>query len=453
VTALYALALVVFATVTPPMLWPGALVFVLAWAIFPRWRSHLAWSAVFFSLYLFFGSDPQDSAEMRRLALLAGKLTFGLLAFAWSATLAESNSSWAPLPFFTWAFLARPSGLVLGLGLLAWAGWQLVRQQRQNRELGRSFAIDPRGGLLAAVIILALAALLANAGTITRQQQTHVAAPASTISNSGPTAVAPPPSRGGGKAAIPAERVSLPLSWEALAFKLLNWLISLGLLVLLALVTTLWWRLLTTPTTRQRVDRKSLLLVLLAVISLALGITLFALAFPGKGIGLGNASQTVASSPGPQQIGEQSQPTATKKAGWLGLFLLLAAFSMLGLIIFLAYLLFQLLRHEPAVDPEETAAPPPGRRTPEFAGRVRTAYREFLRLMLAHAPVSRSETPREYARRLEKRFPQLAGWVRELTDLYEPVRYGGLADEREAARAEELVGLIAAELEREREEI
>ncbi len=451
-TALYALALVVFAVATPPLLWPGALAFVLAWTFLPRWRGHLAWSAIYFSVYLFFGADLKDAVEMKRLAFLAGKLTFGLLAFAYSSTLAENNSSWAPLPFLLWAFLIRPDGLILGLGLLAWAGWQLVRQQRQNRELGRSFAIEPRGGLLAAVIVLALAALLANAGTINLHQQTHVAAPASTTSNNGHTATAPPPGGGVGGATIPEERVSLPLAWEALAFKILNWSISLGLLVLLALVTALWWRLVTTPATRQRVDRKSLLLVLLSVISLALGITLFALAFPGKGIGLGYASQSVASPTGAQQISGQSQPATTNKTSWLGLFLLLAAFGVLVLVALMAYLLFQLLRHEPTVDPEETATPPPGRRSPAFAGRVRTAYREFLRLMLAHAPASRSETPREYARRLERRYPELADWVRELTDLYEPVRYGGLADEREAARAEELARLIAAELEKEREE-
>jgi len=454
VTALYALALVVFAAATPPILWPGALIFVLVWAFFPRWRAHLTWSVGFFTLYLFIGSDPSDTAEMRRLALLAGELALGMLAFAWSAALAGGNSSWAPLPFLAWALLARPSGLVLGLALLAWAGWQLVRQQQQSRELGRSFAIDPRAGKLAAAILALMVLLILAVGTL----KLPGASPGATASPAAPsTTVASPQEPTGAtpssEQTIRPEPVIVLPPWQLLVFKAFNRLIDVSLVALLLLLAVLWWRLLTTPAERQRVDRRSLILVLLALAGLTLAAIWLPMAFPGEGTGLDYGSHGAVVESGDLEAGGESPtPKHVTQNSWLGYLLIIASLGVLAIIGVMIYLVVKLLGYEPQPAAKEASAPPPGKRTPEFAGRVRTAYREFLRLMLAHAPASRSETPREYARRLEKRFPQLADWVRELTDLYEPVRYGGLADEREAARAEEMVGLIAAELEREREE-
>jgi len=349
----------------------------------------------------------------------------------------------------------------LGLALLAWAGWQLVRQQRQNRELGRSFTVDPQAGkLVAAILALMVVLLIVAIGTLklpgaspgatsSSGALASPAAPSTTVASPQNPAGTPP----GNEQAIPSEPVIVPLPWELLVFKTLNGLINIALLVLLILIAVLWWRLLTTPAERRRVDRKSLILVLLATVGLAMVAIWLPLAFPGEGTGLDYGPHgTVVESGGLEAGGESPAPEHVIRNSWLGYLLIIASLGVLTIIGIMIFLIVKLLGHEPQPAAEKASAPPPGKRTPEFAGRVRTAYREFLRLMLAHAPASRSETPREYARRLEKRFPQLAGWVRELTDLYEPVRYGGLADEREAARAEKLVGLIAAELEREREE-
>ncbi|WP_287409640.1 DUF4129 domain-containing protein [Oceanithermus sp.] len=59
-----------------------------------------------------------------------------------------------------------------------------------------------------------------------------------------------------------------------------------------------------------------------------------------------------------------------------------------------------------------------------------------------------SETPHEYAHRIAAREPALAEAVWGLTRLYEPVRYGGLADEAEAAAAEAWLRRIEKELEK-----
>jgi len=459
VKALYALALVIFAAATPPALWPGALVFIALWALFPRWRVYLAWLAGVFALYLFCGSDPHDAAEMKRLALLAGRLALGLLAFAWSAALAENDSYLAPVPFLLWALLSRPGGLTLGLSLLAWVSWQLVRQQRQSRELGREFKTDARAALATGAFLLGSLLLLASVGGPApfAQKPSHPPAVAErTIAGQKgqPATSAEQPATTSQRAepATPKETVVTLPGWLDFFFRSFNRLISAALVLTLGLLLALWWRLLKVPSSRRHIERGSVLLVLLAIIGVSVGVLIFAFAFPGEGgFWEAAAQQLRAGGTAPVASGAASQ-TVSKYGGWLGPLLVVGGFSLLALILLLAYTIFRLLRSEPQAAAAAAQTPPAGRRTPEFAGRVRAAYREFLRLMLGHAPVRRSETPREYASRLEKRFAEIAVWVGELTDLYEPVRYGGLADEEEAERAEKLVRQIAAALEREREE-
>ncbi|WP_457636735.1 DUF4129 domain-containing protein [Oceanithermus sp.] len=449
----YALALIIFVASTPPALWPGELIFVLAWALFPRWRTHLAWSFALFTLYLFVGSNPNDAAQMRRLSFLAGELALGILAFSWSAALAENDSFWAPLPFLTWALLTRPAGLTLGLGLLAWAGWQLVRRMRQARDLkNEPFELDARATRISVaflfLIALALFALgsLKLSGQIGRRPIEAAPPPATAAPGpQAPTTTAPAIPQ-----TIPPEPQILAPRWETLVCKALNGLIDVALLALLVLLSILWWRLLTTPALRKKVDRKSLILVLLAAASLVLAAMWLPLAFPGEGTGASYSthsavSQIIKLGPG----GQEGAVEYVTRGNWPGALMILASVGVLILILVMIYLVARLL----GLEPQRLEAVVPGaggRRSPEFAGRVRVAYREFLRLMLAYAPASSSETPREYARRLKKRYPRVASQVEELTGLYEPVRYGGLADEKEAARAEELVRLIAAGLEAER---
>ena len=95
---------------------------------------------------------------------------------------------------------------------------------------------------------------------------------------------------------------------------------------------------------------------------------------------------------------------------------------------------------------KRTSEPPgaPPRPVPPAPGRVRAAYRRFLRAARRVTPRRVVETPREYARRFALVRPELAEAAFRLTELYEPVRYGGAADLAHAEEAE----LLAEEIER-----
>jgi len=54
------------------------------------------------------------------------------------------------------------------------------------------------------------------------------------------------------------------------------------------------------------------------------------------------------------------------------------------------------------------------------------------------------ESPRAYAARLGKLNPRAQVELQKLTELYEPVRYGGLGDENRAEQAEALAEALPA---------
>jgi hypothetical protein len=107
-----------------------------------------------------------------------------------------------------------------------------------------------------------------------------------------------------------------------------------------------------------------------------------------------------------------------------------------------AYFLYLVRRApEPPQDDLEVKpalAAPPDR--VQATNRVREAYRTFLRLCLeAGIPKVDSETPLEFAARVTERHPDALGSSSRLTALYEPVRYGKLADFSGALEAETAV--------------
>jgi len=453
VNALYALAALIFAAASPPVLWPGELAFVFSWVSFPKARVYLAWAAPFFALYLFPGVSLGDMAALQQRSLEAGELTAGLWAFAYSAALAQGRSSRAPLPFLLWAFLMRPSGVTLGLALLAWAGWVFVLRRRWSREFGVSFTANRRALQAAALGALLLAAGLALLGPISLHHQAAPAPVAQAAPAHGQQAAGkPPPAANEAEPpALPATRWELP-QWS---LSLSNWLkypLGVAALMLLALLLVLWWRVLRLPVERRRVERFPLLLAVISLASITMVVLWFAVVFHGEGNGAGAGAGGRAAVHGSRLAGGPNAAPVIVRRAPVGFLMPLAELAVLALLVFLIYLAYRALRLMDSGGEEAEPAAPKPRRGPAFAGQVRTAYREFLRLMLAYAPVSRSETPREYAARLEKRYPAVATEALELTRLYEPVRYGGVADEAEAARAEELVRLIAAELEKGREE-
>ena len=119
-----------------------------------------------------------------------------------------------------------------------------------------------------------------------------------------------------------------------------------------------------------------------------------------------------------------------------------------ALILFLAvYLAWRWRQEEGKGGRKERVSEPsraPPNRVSPAPGRVRAAYRRFLRAARRVTPRRAVETPREYAHRFARARPELAEAAFRLTELYEPVRYGGAADLAHAEEAE----LLAEEIER-----
>ncbi|WP_456445987.1 hypothetical protein, partial [Oceanithermus sp.] len=149
-----------------PRLWPGALAYLLAWFLLVRWRGELVWGAPLFGLYLFWGLElrPEAFGDLTLRLQLAGRLTSGLLVWAYAAGLAQRRSRWAAVPLFAWGFLLRPEAAVAALGLAAWAYWNFWYLRAQHLERGADFRIAPRALAVAVLAALGLAALVGLSG-------------------------------------------------------------------------------------------------------------------------------------------------------------------------------------------------------------------------------------------------------------------------------------------------
>jgi len=77
---------------------------------------------------------------------------------------------------------------------------------------------------------------------------------------------------------------------------------------------------------------------------------------------------------------------------------------------------------------------------------IRRAYWRVLRATEHRLPRGPAESAREYADRLARRFPELGRWIWELTQLYEPARYGGPRSPEAQERAQTLADQLIQEI-------
>ncbi len=146
----------------------------------------------------------------------------------------------------------------------------------------------------------------------------------------------------------------------------------------------------------------------------------------------------------PEEATTQAPPIVTAQRTWI-------PFGLAAIALLFAYLLFRRLgkqyRLEPDKEPDNvlfSSIP-----SQSATNRVRVAYQTFLEYAQAQGiPRTQAETPLEFARRYAEKNPETQEAVTTLTHLYEPVRYGQLADETHALKAEiaaQVVGVLRKE--------
>lgn len=455
VRALLPVAAGFFLIALDPRLWPGALAYLAAWAWLRRWRTELAWGAPLFTLYLFWGQrlEPAAFDELIGRARLALPLALGLLAWAWSTSLAARESRAAPLPLFAWALALGPRGAVLGWGVLAWVYWNFQVQRWGYAKRGATFRLDRRALASVALVALALAGLATVSVAIPFQGLPSGAAPVAGGPPPPGTAFAGAPA-GGSAARAPRQVAPLPAWVDALGYygTVLAGVLSL---LLMGILLRVFWIMLRVPGERPRLSRRAVFLAVLVVFAVLFWIVGYGLLFRGEGTVGPSPLPPLPTAPGADVGGGGASPAAPGSAlVWpgraVGVVWGLGVLMLVLLSLVLGYLLVRMLRRreeETALALEEASVS--GAPSAQHAGRVRAVYQAFLQRMRPRIAKLQSETPQEYARRVAAHFPRLADAVWGMTQLYEPVRYGGLADDQEAEQAEAWLVRLETELENE----
>jgi hypothetical protein len=144
----------------------------------------------------------------------------------------------------------------------------------------------------------------------------------------------------------------------------------------------------------------------------------------------------------------RTEPAAPLKVDLPIWMLLVAAFASLFAIAGGVVFLYHFLRMKQEEAPDDDGAPSANDSARHrAASRVRAAYAAFLADAAAAGQArDEAETPHEFALRFAVAVPQAAADAGTLTRLYEPVRYGELADEGGAVAAEEAVAGVRAAL-------
>lgn len=425
----------------PWPLWPGLLggvgLFGLLWR--SRYRESFLWFASLPGLYHFWGTSLQTPA----LAAAFGEwgiTTIGLLLFGASASAAARQERWAVL-WLVPLLILRLDGIALALLVLAQGIYTLERERVRSGEVGRPLGWN-RTALLATVgllgfLTLALVALPVRVSL----DLDHYRGPSAPVQPS-----LPAPERGSSPPGQPRPRVipAEPTPFGQFAERASQALlpIILGLMALILSLVAL--ALLRTPPGKPR-PRGIHLVPLVA----ATFFWLMLLAWLGthQQADLTGTVPLPLTGPSPsRQEGEAGPlpPPIRRSVDWVyAIGLGLALLVMVLLLVAVA--LLRRLRDEPetilAIATRGRGDPP----AEPPSSRIRRAYRHFLRQMEGQGyPRTSFESPREYAARLGKLHPVVLGELHELTELYEPVRYGGSSDEARAERAEALAESLPA---------
>lgn len=446
VQAQWALVLIFSFLALPKESWPGLVCgVILFWAL---WRSHyregFAWFSSLPGLYHFLGVEATQESLLAAFGAW-GLVSFGLLLLSLTVSSASRGARF-PVLYLLPLIALRPEGYMLGIVLLIQSLWTLTREASLSGQLGRRWVTTPKApaGLLAAAVVLAAGASLAPLGIATDSP------PPSKVAEPGAHAVKPPaPAEPRSEPGLPeggnlaSSKRARAVSTQTNPLPLLDIFIQVTL-ALAVLVLGIAFVLAVRARARgQPLLRGHLMPLLVASFGLGMLLAWFQLSRGDAGAAEGpvtalprapggSADQTVA--PG----GSSALPVLDA-AAVVGLLAALAAVVVLSAV---AWSLARQLKKEPSHPSEASPRRGEGEKAAS-ASRIRRAYQQFLRLMEQRGyPRTVYESPREYATRLGKHSPAVHAELHELTGLYEPVRYGGYADEAQAERAERLAELV-----------
>ncbi|MER3479912.1 MAG: hypothetical protein C4327_05340 [Meiothermus sp.] len=422
----------------PWHLWPGLLagagLFGLLWR--SRYRDGFLWFASLPGLYHFWGASLQTPSLAAAFSDW-GLTAVGLLLFGAAAR----QEGWAVL-WLVPLLILRLDGTALALLVLAHAVHVLERERLRSSEVGRPLGWT-RTALFAALGLLGLLAL-ALAALPVRVSLDLGGYP----SPSAPVQPSPPWSEPGSgppeslrPRVIPAEPTPFSRFAERAGQALLPVILGLAALTL----SLLGWAARRAPPSRRRPRGFYLVPLILAAF---FGVML--LAWLGTHPQAELSGTAPLSLPGlgpsaPEGAARPLPPPIRQGVDWAyALGLGMALVTTAGLVL-LALALWRGLR-EAAQSPQVPSRLPPGAPPGETpSSRIRQAYRRFLQQMQRQGlPRAPFESPREYAQRLGTLAPGALPALCELTELYEPVRYGRSSQEAKAERAEALAQTLPA---------
>ncbi len=361
----------------------------------------------------------------------------------WGASLAISGlESGRPLylaPLFFVGLVLRPEGSTLALGLWVWLVYVYAVQVRE------ALRAEARARLVVLAFTLLLGLFAVAIGPIHFSLPHPNAGVAGQAAAPNGLASTPSPSNAGGQGPALGQgpvRVYLP-AWLP---QLMLFLGIVGLVSFLLLARQNPGQARTTFR-RRRDGLWSLVLGLLGLAFWLFATLIWRPDIPGHAVFAPPRPAVTLTEQAPGETLAEEKPAqpmdVPKKAQPMPPFWPIAA-----LFLFLAaYLAWRWRSAEGKGGGEKRASEPPGappRPVPPAPGRVRAAYRRFLRAARRVTLRKAVETPREYAHRFARARSELAEAAFRLTELYEPVRYGGEADLAHAEEAE----LLAEEIER-----
>jgi len=422
----------------PGHLWPGLLggagLFWLLWR--SPYRDSFLWFASLPGLYHFWGVSLQAPTLAEAFSDW-GLTTLGLLLWG----VAARQDRWAVLWLGPLVAL-RLDGIAVALWVLAHAVHTLERDRIRSEEMGRPLYWS-RTALLGAVGLLGLLTL----ALIALPLRVSLGMDASPIPNTpvqpSPLVLEPGSSPTGQPRPqiIPAEPTPFARFAEQASQALLP--IILGLMALI--LSLLGLASLRAPPSKLRPRGVHLIPLIAAGFFWAMLIAwLGTQQHTPVTQSLAPSAPTV-SSAAPEGEAPALPPPIRRGTDWvyaLGLGMALLATAALLLV---AVALLRSLREsarEMGVTPATGGGPP---RSESPSSRIRRAYQRFLQQMGRRGfPRTPFESPRAYAARLGKLNPRAQVELQKLTELYEPVRYGGLGDESRAEQAEALAEALPA---------
>jgi Domain of unknown function (DUF4129) len=421
----------------PWLAWPAVIVAAFVpWLarVLPGARPYAPFSSIYAALAVFL--TPRNSALEAVLAFFVALVLAYLLGLAFDGVRSGSSWSWGAVLLL---LLPNPNAL----GVLAALSLGVLGALERQRERSSEMAIRaPRALVLVALSAVGIAGVSAFLPSPTAWVDWTTQSGAL-----GRTETKPDQSKSAVRQRAPLRaseprRVQTSRSNTVTALETLFMITTVGVLIFLFVLLRRaqpekgrwsrrqWWDLM------PLIAGSILMMALLA---------LYALGPPGGNSGFGSVSEPSSSAaeidtsqtsrPAPQANNEPARDSNIPLA-------------MVALVIALALWVWWRLRGRSspeiaALELEVTSSDMPSRAA---ANRIRLAYRAFLELCeRIGEPRAASETPLEFGHRLSAIHLEQHEMIAGLTELYESVRYGGLALPDRAAEAEQIVARLQME--------